>query len=143
MNFTKQSNLPTKKIFFIITTLLCTTELTLAAKNKKQSQKKTSSEILFRAEDGSTGQYWSVDATAMLNEEAYIKVVAIDKKQLNTKAAQKSKKHKDYLGSFPNKKTKKIYYLYGIIKNPAPVDDSPDADVLTEKAIKMDYGPGE
>lgn len=98
---------------------------------------------LFTAENGSTGKYWPQDKTAILEEEEYIKVIAINKNKLNEKFTKKLRKNKMYLGSFIDKKTQKIYYVYGVVKNPAPIDNGPDADVLTEIAIKMDYGPGE
>ncbi|MBP6869828.1 hypothetical protein KBC04_03025 [Candidatus Babeliales bacterium] len=120
-------------------------ELTARQQNAMQQSAHESSILadLFTAEDGSTGKYWSQDKTAILGEEEYIKVVAIDKNLLDKKISQKMKKNKIYLGSFVDKKSEKTFYLYGVIKNPAPVDNGPDADVLTEIAIKMDYGPGE
>lgn len=131
-----------KKIYgFIILVLLSTHTNTFTKNNQKT--KTVQSSILFTAEDGRTGTYVPSNKTAFLGEEEYKNVVAIYKKELNTKSAQKSKKKKDYLGFFINKTSKKIYYIYGILKYPNPVDNSPDANVLTEIAIKIDYGPGE
>lgn len=135
-----------KKIlnFIVITGLLTSTTINLFAKEQKNHQQKSKNQIiLFTAEDGSTGRYWPSEKIAILGEQEYRKVVAINTKELNLKWAQKLKKHKDYLGSFVDKKFQKTFHIYGIIKNPSPVDESPDADVLTEIAIKIDYGPGE
>ena len=98
---------------------------------------------LFNAEDGSTGKYWADSKKAVLLEDEYINVIAIKKSQLNKTSNKKLRKYKNYLGLFINEKSGQEYYLYGNLKNPAKVDDGPDADVITEIAIKEDYGPGE
>jgi len=101
------------------------------------------SSVLFTAEDGSTGKYWPEDKTAILDEKEYIKVVAINKSLLTKKASQKLKKNKIYLGSFVDKKSERTYYVYGVVKKPVSINNGPDADVLTQIAIEVDYGPGE
>ncbi len=101
---------------------------------------------LFTAEDKSTGKYWSGDknsGTARIGEDEYINVRAIKKNQLNTKLNKRLKKGKNYLGFYFDEQLKEEFYLYGNLKNPAPVDDKPDSDVLTVKAIIADYGDGE
>lgn len=135
-----------KKIYtyMLITSILsCTTISTFTKNNQNVKNKFSKKTILFTAEDGRTGTYSPLHKTAFLGEEEYKNVVTILKKELNTKSAQKSKKHKDYLGLFIDKTSKKIYYIYGMLKKSTPVNDRPDADVLTEIAIEIDYGPGE
>lgn len=124
----------------IFVCLISTSFINILGKQQKNTNK---TEILFTAEDSSTGTYNSSKRTAILGEEPYIKVIAINHKDLNKKAAQKLKKNKQYLGSYVDNNTNKLFYVYGIMKNPAPVDNGPDADVLTQIAINMDYGPGE
>ena len=103
--------------------------------------------ILFQAEDRSTGKYIAgnkkYNGKAFLDENEYINVVAILKSKLHTKASKKLRKNKDFLGFFIDEKTSQLFYLYGQRKNPEPKDDAPDADVLTVKAIKEDFGIGE
>lgn len=137
----RNKNTKTKKILrlIIISCLFASTTINIFSKHTSAM----TNIILFTAEDGSTGKYWPSDSTAILGEKEYSKVVAIDIKQLNCKSAKKLKKHKDYLGVYMDKQSQKTFYVYGIIKNPIQADDSPDADVLTEIAIKIDYGPGE
>lgn len=134
-----------KKIAQIIiaTYLVVTTTETLLARTQKIIKKNLESNQIFTAENKATGIYYPQDKTAVLEETKYIHVIAIKKNELNKKSVQKLKKNKMYLGSFIDKQSGSIYYIYGIIKNPKPFDDSPDSDVLTQIAINMDYGPGE
>lgn len=138
---TLTQNMQRKKIlkFIIMSCLYTSTTINIFSKQELAM----TNIILFTAEDGSTGKYWPSNSTAILGEEEYSKVVAIDRKQLNCKTAKKLKKHKKYLGSYVNSQSQKIFYVYGIMKNPIQQDDSPDADVLTKIAIQIDYGPGE
>jgi hypothetical protein len=98
---------------------------------------------LFNAENGITGNYWADNKTAIVEEDEYINVIAIKKSQLNKKYNKKLRKNKNYLGLYIDEKSGQKYCLYGNLKNPAKIDDSPDAEVITEIAIKEDYGPGE
>ena len=80
---------------------------------------------------------------AFIQDVEYKDIVAIRTTKLNTKLSKKLKKHKEYLGSYIDAQTNIEYYLYGVKKNPDPVDDAPDADVITKIAIDLDYGIGE
>ena len=99
---------------------------------------------LFQAEYGIIGKYWSANknraAKVYIGDDEYIDVVVIKKNNLNTKKSKELRKHKEYLGFYLSPKTNFEYNLYGVNKNPDPVDDGPDADVLTVIAIKQDFG---
>lgn len=101
----------------------------------------------FDAHDGSIGRYWAGNkkypAKAFIGEDEFTKIVVIKKNQLELKANKKLKKNKTYLGFYIDQKNNQEYYLYGLLKNPKPLDDGPDSDVITQIAIKQDYGIGE
>jgi len=107
----------------------------------------TNTPYLFAAENGITGQYWlgnkKVSGKAFIGEDEFTQVIAIKKKDIDKKHYKKLRKNKMYLGLYINPTTGQEYNLYGEKKNVDKVDDAPDADVLTEIAIKEDYGPGE
>ncbi len=107
----------------------------------------TYSPLLFNAENGIMGKYWAGNASyagkAYIEDEEYTNIVCIKKNQLKKKSNKKLKKHKDFLGSYIDAPTNAEFYLYGNKKNPDPIDDSPDADVITMIAINDDIGAGE
>jgi len=102
---------------------------------------------LFQAEHGLTGQYWcqyqNLPARVFIDQEEFINIVVLKKKKLHTKKSKKLRHGKDYLGTYTSPLTYQEYNIYGNSKNPEPLDDGPDADVLTVMAIKQDYGIGE
>jgi hypothetical protein len=102
---------------------------------------------LFAAENNVTGKYWAGNkkypGKADIGEDKFIKVIAIKKNNINKKYYKKLRKNKMYLGVYTNPTTEQEYNLYGEKKNADKIDDAPDAAVLTEIAIKEDYGPGE
>ena len=128
--------------FSTIKLITCLTLLSTFDTFTRQQQ-----EQLFNGENGITGRYWAGNKKspnkAYVGDDEYINIIAIKKNQLNKKSNKKLRKGKDYLGSYINEKSDQEYCLYGNLKNPAKIDDAPDADVLTEIAIKEDYGIGE
>lgn len=93
------------------------------------------------------GRFWAGNdqfpAKAYVGETEYTDVVVLAKNTLKNIANKNLRKNKDYLGFYIDGATNQTYYLYGNKKNLDPVDDAPDADVLTQIAIKLDYGIGE
>jgi len=110
------------------------TEITLhAKKNNNQCIKKDEQQV-FIAKNGDTGIYQSNRKKAFIGDTNYIKVksVLIDgQKKLRTPSKS------IYLGKLIEGEN--IYELYGREENPAPVNDSPDADVRTENKIDEDF----
>ncbi len=98
----------------------------------------------FDAEHGVTGRYWKGNkqypGKAYINEIEYTDIIVLEKEKAHTKAARKLKKNKEYLGFYIDPTNNQEYQLYGVKKYPDLVDDEPDSDVLTEIAIKIDYG---
>jgi len=129
-----------KKIYLSILAIIITS-LTIKDLHADDDDKKNN--ILFTAENKATGNYYPDDQTVILEEIEYVKVVAIPENQLRLMKNRKLKKIKEYLGSYMDASSKKIFNLYGTKKNPDPQPEEPDSDVLTEIAIKNDYGIGE
>ncbi len=142
-----------KKLLFASLLTSCTflSIHNIFAESKKQqpmgANPYTFSPLLFDAENGITGKYWTGNqkypSKAYIQDEEYKNIVSIKKNQLNQKTKKKLRKDKDFLGSYIDAKTNIEYYLYGEKKNQDPVDNSPDGDVITMIAIKNDYGIGE
>jgi len=127
-------------------------DLSALSKNPQQmmgANPYTWSPRLFDAENGVTGRYWAGNGTkkypgkAYIEDTEYTKIVVIKKNQLNYKKNKNLRKHKDYLGSYIDASTNIEYYLYGVKKNPEPIKNGPDSDVITQIAIELDYGIGE
>lgn len=100
----------------------------------------------FNAENGITGRYWAGNGTkkypgkAFIEDVEYKDIVVIKKSLLKEKSKVKLRKDKDYLGFYIDAATNIEYCLYGVKKNPDPVDNRPDSRVLTQIAIELDYG---
>lgn len=107
----------------------------------------THAPLLFNAENGVTGQYWAGDlqypGKVYIQDIEYINIIAIKKNELKKRSIKKLKNNKNYLGSYIDEISGQEYYLYGDKKNPDKLNENPDADVATVKAIIEDYGAGE
>jgi len=102
---------------------------------------------LFETNKGAIGKYWSktkdTQATVLIGDDEFIEIVVIKQKNLYTKKSKKLIAHKEYLGSYKSPTTNDVYLIYGVNADTQPVDDGPDADVITTIAIKQDFGIGE
>ena len=139
-----------KKILFSAFLILLSAQ-NISTESKKQSamgaNPYTYSPLLFDAENGITGRYWAGNtkypSKAYIEDIEYKNIVMIKENQLELKSKKKLRKNKDFLGSYIDAKTNTKFNLYGNKKNPNPVDNSPDGDVITMIAIQNDYGIGE
>lgn len=130
---------------------LSTANLLALQPNKQQamgSNPYTYSPLEFIPSEGKgDGRFWAGNqqypGKAYVGDEEYINVVVIEKSLLAKKPMKKLRKGKIYIGYYIDAVTNIEYQLYGDKKNPDPVNENPDADVITMKAIEEDYGIGE
>lgn len=133
----------------VITSLLCISTSNYFALNQPLlgGNPYTYAPLLFNAENGITGRYWAGNSQypgkVYIQDIEYAHIVSIKKSQLNKKSNKKLRDNKNYLGSYIDETSGQEFYLYGDKKNPDKINENPDADVITVKAISEDYGPGE
>lgn len=134
-------------------TILCILSLEYAATIKPIQENNISAEHfkqapqLFETNKGAIGKYWSktkyTQATVLIGDDEFREIIVIKLKNRYTKKSKKLIAHKEYLGSYKSLTTNQEYLIYGVQKQPKPLEDGPDDDVITTIAIKEDFGIGE